>query len=203
MAEPIISKRCSKCKQTKPLIEFYKNRTVKDGYRYDCKVCKAERQRQYRKTDKGKMVNREFALSYYGSEKGKIARESYLQSEEYKAKEKRYRQSEKGKATWKAYLEQYHKTEKYKAAQKRYNRSEKYRATQKRYRVAHPERVEARIAVKQAIKDGVLPKADSLKCHYCPTQAEQYHHYSYAPEHWLDVIPVCKKCHNDKTLIAV
>lgn len=33
------SKRCSKCKQVLPFSSFHRNRTNKDGFRYDCKEC--------------------------------------------------------------------------------------------------------------------------------------------------------------------
>lgn len=33
------SKRCSRCKITKPLTDFHRDRTRRDGRRYDCKVC--------------------------------------------------------------------------------------------------------------------------------------------------------------------
>ena len=32
-------KKCSQCKKTKPLDEFYKRAETKDGYRYECKSC--------------------------------------------------------------------------------------------------------------------------------------------------------------------
>jgi hypothetical protein len=39
MTEPILSKTCSKCQETKPLSEFYKNKNYKDGHYYECKLC--------------------------------------------------------------------------------------------------------------------------------------------------------------------
>lgn len=32
-------KRCSKCRETKPIVEFGKNRTHKDGYAHHCRSC--------------------------------------------------------------------------------------------------------------------------------------------------------------------
>ena len=29
-----------------------------------------------------------------------------------------------------------------------------------------------------------------------PAWSIVWHHHSYAPEHWLDVVPVCRSCHN-------
>ena len=140
MSKTIISKRCSRCKQTKLLSEFHKHRCGKDGHRPDCKVCRLKHEKQYCQ-----------------SKKGKITR-------------KRYQQSKRGKAV-----------------------------NQKgiiRHFTHYPERRKARSVVTIAIRAGRLPRATTLLCHYCTSQARQYHHYlGYAPEHWLDIIPTCYKCH--------
>ena len=151
MAEQSITKRCSHCKEIKPLSEFYKNRNGKDGLHLQCKTCKKQYMQQYRKTDKGKSAQR------------------------------RYKQSQKGKV-----------------ASRRYEQSKKGRDTQKQYRLCHPERQRAKNAVNKAVRTGKLPRPDTLQCHYCPEQAKDYHHHKgYAPEHWLDVIPACRNCHNN------
>jgi hypothetical protein len=36
-------KRCSRCKKTKPLSGFSKNRTTKDGYQTECTACQKSR----------------------------------------------------------------------------------------------------------------------------------------------------------------
>jgi len=40
------NKKCTKCKITKPINEFYKNKTTKDGYCYQCKKCKSEKNKK-------------------------------------------------------------------------------------------------------------------------------------------------------------
>lgn len=35
----VIEKRCTKCKIIKPVTEFYRNRSTKDGYNFNCKDC--------------------------------------------------------------------------------------------------------------------------------------------------------------------
>ena len=147
MSKPIISKRCSKCKQTKSFSEFYKDRTIKDGHRSHCKICCS----QYQKSEEGKTV------------------------------QKRYEQSEKGKTNKKAY--QQNKTGKFIISN-----------IQLRYRINHPKRIKARMALNVAVRSGHLPKPKSLQCS-CGNQAQQYHHYlGYAPEHQLDVVPMCRLC---------
>lgn len=194
MSEQIISKQCRTCKEIKPISEFYKHPDTRDGHFNICKSCKNKRQKDYRKTEKGKAVHRR----YRKSEKGKAVEKRYKKSEKGKAAEKRYQQSEKRKIACRKGWSRYEATEKGKAAIKRYRQSKEGKAIQKRYRIHHPERVEAHSAVNIAIKIGRLPRPDSLQCHYCPAQAKEYHHYKdYEPEHWLDVIPVCIKCHNE------
>jgi len=166
MFEPIISKRCSHCKEIKPLSKFYKNRQKKDGHEYQCKDCYISHQRFYRQ-----------------SAKGKEAVKRYAQGQKFKQTQKRYEQSAKGKE-----------------AHKRYDQGEKGKNTmRKKYlqvQKLHPDHVLAWVAVNNAIRVGKLPRPDSLKCAYCPNPAKEYHHYfGYAPEHVLDVLPACTKCH--------
>jgi hypothetical protein len=124
--------------------------------------------------------NNDYNKKYRKTNNGKIAQKRYSQSGKGKVVQKRYRQSEKCKATQKRYL----KSEKGKACRKSYYLS----CDKNKYR--------ARSAVAYAIENSKLPKADSMKCS-CGKPAKEYHHYlGYAPEHYLDVIPVCIKCHS-------
>jgi len=179
MTEPAISKRCSKCKQIKPLSEFYKDHGKKDGHRNYCKSC----QKDYDQSEKGKAREKRYRQSL----QGKTKRKEYAKSAEGKASHKRHRQSEKFKAT-----------------RKRYRQTEKCKKNQiaaiKHFRIRHPEQRKAKDAVNYAIKTGRLIRPDTLQCHYCPAQAKQYHHHKgYEHEHWLHVIPVCLKCHGKIT----
>lgn len=53
----------------------------------------------------------------------------------------------------------------------------------------------AQIAVGNAKRDGKLTQPDC--CEHCGTSEKkiQAHHWSYEPEHWLDVIWLCTTCH--------
>jgi hypothetical protein len=81
----------------------------------------------------------------------------------------------------------------------RYRLSEKGRATNVRgtlaYRRRHPERYAAREAVYRALRKGVLKRAEGcLRC--CQgVKVQAHHHRGYAPEHWLDVVWLCRSCH--------
>ena len=87
-----------------------------------------------------------------------------------------------------------------KAYQKRYNLSAAGRATHRRadekYIKRYPARVKARNAIHALCVAGKLPQASILKCLHCEAQASEYHHnLGYSQDHWLDVIPLCRRCH--------
>ena len=192
MAEEIISKRCSKCKDGKPLTEFHKDRRSKDGYKQWCKSCR----KAYKQSEKGKAA----AKRYQQSEKGQAAQKHYHQSEKGGATKKRYDQSKKGRVCNKRHQKKYRQTKKYKVARRRYANSKqgklKKRLRGKKYKVTFPEQIKAQTAVNHAIRAGKLPRPDTLQCS-CGEQAKQYHHHKgYEPKFWLDVIPVCMKCHS-------
>ena len=107
----------------------------------------------------------------------------------------KYRNSTKGKTVRKKYSQSKKGRSIQKIANKYYRQTEKYKARRKRYLICHPEYKIARNVVSNAIIAGKLSRPNIFQCP-CGKQAEQYHHYlGYAPEHRLDVIPVCCKCH--------
>lgn len=56
-------KICSKCKEKKPLVEFYKNKTKKDGHANRCIGCKKKIQKKYRQDNIDKV--RAYERKYY------------------------------------------------------------------------------------------------------------------------------------------
>jgi len=178
MSKTIISKICSSCKQTKTLNEFSRNKSSKDGHHNQCKVCKNKVNKAYRQTEKAKQNARKYMRKRRKTKKGQ-------------AYEKRYWRSEAGIINRRKARKKFYKTEKGKQARRKYCKD-------------NPEKRQAKNAVNYAIKIGKLPRPDTLQCHYylqnpnCEKQAKQYHHHKgYAPEHWLDVIPVCIPCHSN------
>ena len=101
----------------------------------------------------------------------------------------------------------YNKTQKGRESQKRYDQSKKGRRKKKLWRKTpkgkasfrthcDPERIKASKAVNNAVSAGDLPHVNTLICQNCPDEAQHYHHHKgYAPEHWLDVVPLCIECH--------
>jgi hypothetical protein len=67
-----------------------------------------------------------------------------------------------------------------------------------RYVKRYPERAAANRFVKYAIKHGVLEHISEMDCKICDNPADHYHHKNgYEPLQWLDVMPVCHKCHKE------
>lgn len=72
-----MNKKCSKCREEKPLEDFYKQKAGKFGRRADCKVCAKAADLAYKQTDKGKEVQKK----YNSSAKGLARSEKYLESD--------------------------------------------------------------------------------------------------------------------------
>ena len=53
----------------------------------------------------------------------------------------------------------------------------------------------ARSAVAIAVRNGTMEKVKHFQCSHCNAHAENWHHPSYEPDQWLEVIPLCSKCH--------
>ena len=95
----------------------------------------------------------------------------------------------------------YSRTDKRRAQIKAYSQSEKGRAkraiTNRASQARNTEKVLARNAVSHAVEQKQLVPAFTLECgQNCGRPAFDYHHHlGYEPEHWLDVVPVCRTCH--------
>ena len=123
-----------------------------------------------------------------------------------KACKKAYAQSKSGKAAHLKAMQKYREHGTGKEADRRYEQSVKGKHSRCRqgakHRLKYPEKHKARTAVGNAIKAGALPHPTTLNC-VCGHFAREYHHHlGYAPEHRLDVIPMCIQCHHDLHLSA-
>ncbi len=183
-------KRCPTCKSNKPFGDFYHNRSTPDGYTTECKQCGiARQQRRMKKPEVRARINaqrhaspeiraklREQYKACYQKRKQKVA--AYSKSPEVRA-----RNAELAKAP--------HRFE----ARIRYFRSDRFLDRLHERIADDPERFKARWKVNNAVRDGKLPRIKTLLC-ACGKQAQQYHHHNgYAPEHALDVVPMCRPCH--------
>ena len=50
-------KQCTKCKEVKPLTDFYKSKSNKDGYQYCCKDCQEQYDRAYYQANRLREIN--------------------------------------------------------------------------------------------------------------------------------------------------
>lgn len=80
----LTEKKCCKCKETKYLSDFYKDKNRKDGRQRYCKTCKAE----YQQSEIGKASLRKSVKKYSQSEHGKAV---------IHKREKAYYQTDHGK----------------------------------------------------------------------------------------------------------
>lgn len=65
-------KICVFCKCQKLIIDFYKDKSSKDGYQSGCKNCKMEYQKQYYKDDVKKEKMRSWHINYYNENKDRL-----------------------------------------------------------------------------------------------------------------------------------
>lgn len=72
---------------------------------------------------------------------------------------------------------------------------EKRKLEVREFRNSNPDKYKAQTSINNALRDGKLTKLNS--CEHCGTSEKkiQARHWSYEPEHWLDVIWLCTKCH--------
>ena len=85
-------KRCSRCREIKPLSEFNKNKSKKSGYHYTCKNCMHIYQKRWAEKNKERIKNKNRLWYEKNKEKAKIFSKAY--NEEHKEEIRAYRQSE-------------------------------------------------------------------------------------------------------------
>lgn len=176
-------KQCSKCKEWKDGGEFYKDKRAKDGLHSSCKTCHIKTTRRYHDSERGQRIIK----MYLKSEKGQVER---------KEATRRYRNSEKAKEAERRKRLTPDFPVRNERHQRKYNQSEKGKSARIAYRQRNQQKVMARRAIQIEVKARRIPPAKELPCHYCSSQAHEYHHYKgYDQEYWFDVVPVCRKCH--------
>lgn len=78
----------------------------------------------------------------------------------------------------------------------KYREKGKHVPIERAYRKNNPDKIKARNAINGKIRRGKFPHISTQRCNKCNDPAYEYHHYlGYAPEHRLDVIPLCHNCH--------
>lgn len=211
MSEDHPTKRCSKCKAEKQVDEFSKCRRNKDGLQDWCKKCQSEAGKRYSKTPQGRESSHRRCRKFGSTTKGKASKLKYrlANKEKLYAHEEQWRISPQGKAKRREYRQKH--AARYRERRRRYvlqNKEKVLEAFRKwahseagktysvKYRKDHREMCNAHRAVSFAILIGILPPVKTQTCDHCGKPAVHYHHnLGYDFEHWLDVLPLCIKCH--------
>ena len=170
-------KICSHCRQEKTYSEFSKYYRANDGRQKYCKDCAKIAFKKWYQANINKQ--RKNALDYYNTHREKSIggmRQRY------------WRNPEKARAR---------SREATKKVQDKSN------AWHKKRRREHPEIFKAHRAVKKAVQKGELPPQNERACNNCGQMANQYHHYlGYKEENWLNVAPLCYKCHGKEKRVT-
>lgn len=177
---------CRVCRQEKDITCFGRSSKHLSGINTICKDCDNLRKRRKRVADPDAV--RQAERDYYAAhlEKRRAVKGAWVNGN---IDDLRRRRKERDARNAKEKLE---KSRAWKAANpervKMYHASYAMRCTDKR---------RARHKVERAVEWGRIKPARMYRCAVCnDAQAVEYHHHNgYSEEHYLDVIPVCKKCH--------
>lgn len=199
------SKECTGCDTVKPVSEFYKNRAAKDGLQTWCKPCMRGAVRRFRSGEPSQQeIERQERARLFkqGLKKCPKCESIHPLDNFYKnaAQEDgldNYCKTCRGMA-----VRKYNRTPKARrmhvAAQLKWREKnqEEYRERMRQYHRNNQRKNRARSAVSQAVANGDLPHISTHDCIECGNEADHYHHHNgYGREHWLDVVPVCTRCH--------
>lgn len=198
-------KRCSHCKIEKSVNDFHKNRRMKDGFHYCCKVCV----RAWQQSDKGQIAQKRISQSQKTKEYNRLYQRNSPVA-------KAYKESAHGKAVQRRAALQWKKTEKGRAAERRYLESDaKHKAG---LRWERSQKGKAYSAMKDAKRRAATVEIGNLtadqwfeiltkynhKCVYCGSMdkltRDHYiplaHGGIHSPE---NIVPACLSCNSKKS----
>lgn len=194
------TKKCSRCRQEKPLAEFANDKSTPTGLQSWCRACYAE----YQRSPNGKRANYKAHRRYM--RKLAMGEVPYKQREQKRcyrchlvkdiAEFSRNRVSMDGHQGYcKPCEAAYQRSPAGRQAAKRYYTSEHGKEKARQRLGVNPNQRRAIKAVHSAVTVGQLVRPETLPCRDCEKSAREYHHRSYEPEYWLDVVPLCGVCH--------
>jgi hypothetical protein len=158
------SKTCTRCGESKPLTEFYKWKRSKDGLTAGCKECIRAARREY-VAEHHEEVNASLRAWHQGNREKAVARlrDYWAENAERLREQKR---------------------EHYAA-----NRERILEDTRK-YAERNPQKMDARMKMRSAIKTGKLVREP---CLFCDDPTAEGHHHDYSKP--LEVTWLCKRHH--------
>lgn len=141
MVNIVTEKRCTRCKKTKPLSEFYNSKKEKYGKTSWCKVCSLDHQREWRAKNNDK-VRAQSKRAYYAHREDNIKRVMKWASENPEKHNK--------------WIDDWHKAHRekgLKSAKKwRENNKDKERAKTRRWRKNNPEKARLQVETRRCRK---------------------------------------------------
>lgn len=192
-------KVCSRCREEKDATEFWNNKNRKDGRYPYCKVCaRADILSYYHKTKQD---------DWQKKSRIKQAIRVCIDCKEHKPTEQfdisityGWRSSVcvpcKRVRSHKDYIKNRDARMERKSE---YKKSPQGKETEKRAHYAamqrEPEKYVARYKLRYAVSRGQITKEPCQDCG--KAKVEAHHHKGYEPEHWLDVMWLCRKHHRD------
>lgn len=205
---------CERAGQLLPLSEFHKSKNRKDGHVARCKKCVISHMNQrYSNLQKVEVIEKQcgsktcrrsgqlLPVSEFNRQTTSLDGYAPVCREcANKRLSKQRANDPNNKEKTNAYARYFRKTPKGRIndqrGKKKYRQSEKGRLNDMRRRQRDKHKMRARYALNRAVSVGKLFPATECECFICGNPAKEYHHYlGYEPEHYLDVKPVCKKCH--------
>lgn len=193
-------KRCVRCGEEKPLAEFPRNRTSKDGHHHYCKTCKNEFARgSYQRHREHALAYQEQYRAEHPEKSSEVKRKSRLKKLDlYKARDRAHYDANREQIL--AYSRRYHK-------QDRQQNPDKYRARARRYKAQNPDKVRQHNHIRRArrLGDGGRHTASDIqrqyraqkgRCYYCQQQLGDTYHVDH-------VIPISRGGSNGPENIVI
>lgn len=177
-------KRCPVCELVLPIEAFGKSLVTPTGRKCYCKACTNKKSKAYYAKPEVKKMALARMQRYNATPAGRAKARKYGTS--HKGRETHRRHSAKPDA--RARKLAYAQTEDRKVAQS---------VAIKTWRAANKDNTRAHSKVSYAIATGRIKRAAEYPCSYCGLQANEYHHIKgYSAENALNVVPLCRACHN-------
>ena len=189
-------KQCKQCGETKPIDEFAKS-GVRHGvqqYRSKCKLCMMTDDNRERIELRNQGVKRCSQCSqvmplhdFYDDPRKNDGKRSECKKCACEVTYA-YRKTERGRIVQATAKVKYRNKPESKTIHAKYMRD----ARMARRWIDHER---ARKHVWDAVRRNGFPRPTEHVCADCGAPAQEYHHESYEREHWLDVVPLCTRCH--------
>lgn len=190
------TKRCRKCGEVKEREDFYLQRRALDGRQSYCKPCHQKSVGKWFEdnSERNSKTSKEWAKNNV-ERRRKVQKQWQKANRDYvrdRRKQHRIDHPEANRETCRKWVA--NNPEKVKASRRRSSRKV-------RRDPAHRQRLQARQEITEAIRTGTITRGPCAECGLPPkkigrqNRIHAHHHLGYAPEHWLDIIWLCKPCH--------